>query len=640
MVFENERNKARKKQGHRYSEECMQYNSLLRLTGGPKNYRTSKANNVHGVPSLSSVKKNIRKNVSHIVEGVLRCDELKSHLTDRGLPLLVSLSEDATRVTGKVEYNVRSNTLVGFVLPIDSQSSMPIPNSYSARSAAEIESHFLNEIPVGLNVNVVMAQPLALNEPPFCLLICASDNSYPAKDIKKRWTHIIYKLSEFQIQVLSFASDGDPKYNSVMRYSMGIGVHETTILPNVAWFNCSTILDDTVFVQDSHHIGTKGRNRLLSSVADLRIGRFKIDVNHLHQLIKSQTSDKHGLTSTVISPADRQNFESVEKICDIRVLELLKKYVKQSDGTVAYLKILKNSLDAFLSINMSPLERVDKIYYSIHMLRIWRAHIVNHRSFTLDKNFITTNMYACIELNGHSLIVLMLYLQKIDAPQCFFPPLFGSQPCEHTFRLIRSMSSTYSTIVNFSMKGFIDKAQHVQYGHQLMTVNLSEYDFPDLNAKIERSLKASEILKDLPSENQIIEAVESAKARAIRDAAALGLKTSSYDGMCHINVIESLEEKTKKKKKVTVPRTPIKIHPNDDFTHMDLTEEHKTLKSIPNPQLKNSQRIDPSQVPIDSPYAVVATQKGDICVHKTTLCNLFSQPASLSSDRRLRVKQK
>lgn len=350
MVFENERNSARKKQGHRYSEECMQYNTLLRLTGGPKNYRTSKANNVHGVPSLSAINKNIRKNESHITEGVLRCEELKCHLTDRNLPFLVSLSEDATRVTGKVEYNARSNTLVGFVLPIDSQNSMPIPNSYSARSAAEIESHFLNEVPVGHNVNVVMAQPLALNEPPFCLLVYSSDNSYSAKDIKRRWTHIIDALSFFRIKVLSFASDGDPKYNSLMRYSMGIGARETTVLPDVAWFNCSTILDDTVYVQDSHHIGTKGRNRMLNS-ADLRIGQFKIDVNHLHQLIKLQTSDKHGLTVSVISPADRQNFESVEKICDDRVLKLLKEHVKKSDGTVAYLKILKSSLDAFLAIN-------------------------------------------------------------------------------------------------------------------------------------------------------------------------------------------------------------------------------------------------------------------------------------------------
>lgn len=328
---------------------------------------------------------------------------------------------------------------------------------------------------------------------------------------------------------------------------MGIGTHETTALPDAAWFNCSTLLDDTVFVQDSHHVGTKGRNRMLNS-ADLRIGRFKIYVNHLHQLIKSQTSDKHGLTVSVISPADRQNFESVEKICDARVLELLKEYVKNSDGTVAYLKILKSSLDAYLSINISPLEKVDKIWYSIHM----RANIVDHRSYTLDKNFITTNMYACIELNGHSLISSMLYLRKVGAQQCFFLLLYGSQPCEHTFRLIRSMSSTYSTIVNFSTKGFIEKTQHVQYGQQLMAVDLTEYDFPDVNAKIKRSLKSSEVLKELPSENDIIEAVETAKARAIRDAAALCLKTASYDGMCHINILGSLEEKKRTKRSETL----------------------------------------------------------------------------------------
>lgn len=636
MVFENERNKTRKKQGHRFSEECIQYNSLLRLTGGPKNYRTSKANNIHGVPSLSTIKKNIRKNESQIVEGVLRCEELKKHLIERDLPLLVSLSEDATRVTGKIEYSVRSNTLVGFVLPISTETSMPIPTSYLARSAAEVESHFLNKTSVGHNVNVIMAQPLALNEPPFCLLVYCSDNQYPATVIERRWTHIIDKLATINIKVLTIASDGDPKYNSVMRYSMGLGIQDTAILPNMAWFNCSTVLGDTVYVQDSDHVGTKGRNRLLSAVAKLRIGRYKIDVNHLHRLIQ-QTKGQSGLTPSVISPADRQNSASVEKICDLRVRELLEQYIKDSNGTVAYLKILESSMSAFLSLNIPPLERVNRIWYAIHMLRIWRTNILKHKTFTLDVNFITTNLYACIELNGHSLIALLLYLKEIGAPHCFFPPLYGSQPCEHTFRLIRSMTPTNSTVVNCSTKGFIERTQHLQYANQLITVDLSKYVFPDLNAKVERSLKSSEVIKELPTEDEIIKTVELAKNRAIQDAAALGLSTKAYDEMCHLNILEVLVQKPKMK---TDQRTRIQVHPNCNFTHEDLTEEHKTLKSIENPRLKNCQRLDPSQVEIDSQYVVVSTKKGDICAHKTSLCNLFTDPSSLSSDRRLRVKQK
>lgn len=93
-----------------------------------------------------------------VVEGVLRVTELKKYLKNRGCPLAVIISEDATRYIRSVCYNPTTNQLVGFALPLNS-NGMPIPNSFPARSTKEIEDHFNNGTVATMSISV-MAQPL------------------------------------------------------------------------------------------------------------------------------------------------------------------------------------------------------------------------------------------------------------------------------------------------------------------------------------------------------------------------------------------------------------------------------------------------------------------------------------------------
>ena len=66
--------------------------------------------------------------------------------------------------------------------------------------------------------------------------------------------------------------------------------------------------------------------------------------------------------------------------------------------------------------------------------------------YTLQNNFITNNAYMCVELNAHALI--MRVQGNFDC-ESFLPWLLGSQSCEKTFRTDRSMTSIFSTIINF-----------------------------------------------------------------------------------------------------------------------------------------------------------------------------------------------
>lgn len=53
----------------------------------------------------------------------------------------MSISEDATRVIGRVDYDTETDRCVGFVLPVD-QHGLPLIDSFTATSFSAIESMF------------------------------------------------------------------------------------------------------------------------------------------------------------------------------------------------------------------------------------------------------------------------------------------------------------------------------------------------------------------------------------------------------------------------------------------------------------------------------------------------------------------
>lgn len=110
------RNANRKKEGHRYDDTDKLFASYLRMIIGPMAYETLYRNLEGALPSLSSANRYVRASNCHMTEGILRCEELDVYLKQRKQPPIVSLSEDATRMVGKVQYDSNSNQLVGFHL--------------------------------------------------------------------------------------------------------------------------------------------------------------------------------------------------------------------------------------------------------------------------------------------------------------------------------------------------------------------------------------------------------------------------------------------------------------------------------------------------------------------------------------------
>lgn len=259
-------------------------------------------------------------------------------------------------------------------------------------------------------------------------------------------------------------------------------------------------------VQDTTHIGTKLRNRLLKPSIELPFGIYSISKTHLKELVTSCSKDVHQLTHTDIDPKDRQNFNSIMKICQEPVLNALKEFVPASHGTIMYLKICKWIIDSYMDSTLKPIERVYLIWKSVFILRGWRAWLIKE-GYSLEASFISYNAYVCVEINAHSLINVIEHFRENNLSMFFLPPLFSSQPCESTFRQLRSMSSTYSTVVNTSMLEIMNRIKKIQLqGEITFSKNLKDVNFPRL--KKELKIKTYD---ELPSNDEIIDIITKAK---------------------------------------------------------------------------------------------------------------------------------
>lgn len=70
--------------------------------------------------------------------------------------------------------------------------------------------------------------------------------------------------------------------------------------------------------------------------------KFCIEQSHLEYLINHFSKDQHLLTNSVLNPIDKQNFCSVLRMIDQRVITMLQTNVSNSNGTIMFLQIMRD----------------------------------------------------------------------------------------------------------------------------------------------------------------------------------------------------------------------------------------------------------------------------------------------------------
>ncbi len=692
IVSNAERNAERLPAGRRHSEVVKKFATSLFIYAGASAYSFLQQNLRHALPSMRTIQRSVYSEYKTMNEGEFRFDELVVHLSQHKAPKVITVGEDATRVIARVQYDCETNRCVGFVLPLN-ELGLPRVDSFLALSFEGIEGMFSDNL-IAKYAYVYMAQPLCDKAPSFCLACFGINNKFTAKEVLLRWQHILKECKKRGIIVLSVGGDGDSRLMKAMRSCINLFATRDESLSRffptpslkfseipLEWKSWFLIDPCTVAcVQDTVHIAVKLKSRLVKPSSLLPMGEYVAGIHHLRMLQASFGKDEHGLRERDIDHKDKQNFSAVMNI--IRASPFLNN-IPDAQATKQYVEVIQCVVDAYLDKDLDPLVRIEKIWYALIFLRYWRQWIILHPLYTLQRNFITQNAYLCIELNAHSILTFLMTIRDhFDSDASYFLPwLLGSQCCEKIFRSARSMTSTFSTIINFGMLGLLQRLHRLQIQSRLQAQSeQTGIVYPQIlrhKSEIGKSKHNKPPLVCL-SNIQICEAIIRANAMAKARVESLGMvdllkkhkvwstipasadvqsdQNDSYSDTDDEENVESIESPSGDLISSIVQETSTEC-PLDIETDIRTLKDGKMINSEMELKLSSLQRSLPQFKKVNSesiPMYEISGSNGDISFTpfvKVTLCNgmqvfirkttvvwLFQEGERVSSDRLFRVR--
>ena len=221
------------------------------------------------------------------------------------------------------------------------------------------------------------------------------------------------------ITILSFGADGDSRLMKAMKdttfhhksdceSTFQRSIFAPPSIPK-AWLEWFTLNPLSIsMVQDTVHVAVKLKSRSLKPSIILPMGPYIATSSHLRMMQLTIGKDIHGLREKDVNHKDKQNFEAVLHI--VNSAHLLEQN-PEAIATKHYIKIIECAVDSYLDKTLDPIKRIEKAWYALFFLRLWRQWILLNPTKTLKDNFITSNAFMCMEINAHSLITLILTIR-------------------------------------------------------------------------------------------------------------------------------------------------------------------------------------------------------------------------------------
>ncbi len=363
--------------------------------------------------------------------------------------------------------------------------------------------------------------------------------------------HISAQCEQRGIHVAAFGGDGDSRLMKAMRIAtlnstpptqeplLNLVPVSSLRPPEIplkwkSWF----LLKPTpiAFVQDTVYIAVKLKSRLLKPSVMLVMGKYVAGGHHIRMIQHIFGKDQHGLTERDVNHKDKQNFDAVLHI--IRASHLLEN-ISDAAGTKLYIKIIECVVEAYLNKSLDPIQRIEKMWFAVLFLRYWRQWLLLHPNYTLANNFITNNAFRCVEFNAHALLTFLLTARSRNI-DIFYPWALGSQTCERTFRAARSLTSTFSTITNFSMLSLLRRFHRIEIQFNLQSEMSEEIVFPRCRQNSQKEGNNSYVAHALNhySNSNIYDAVK----RAHLDAKAAMETLGMSDLLTKYDMLDSKED--------------------------------------------------------------------------------------------------
>lgn len=471
---------------------------------------------------------------------------------------------------------------------------------------------------------------MAPNAPRFILCVFGTNNKFRAHEVYKRLQWTKRAVQSKGMKVTGLSADGDSRLVKFM-------VHNTVQKKNK--FVCS---------QDSIHIGAKLKDKMLSPSLIMPMGRgHVVSRGHIFELIeKNNLRSEHQLCKSDINPKDKMNYKAVQRMCNPKVTELLRKHVVASEATAIYLDMMRDVVESFTEPGLKPLERIVKFWKWVYYVRFWRQWIENEDDYSLTCNFLTLNVQKCLEINGPALVQGIEVFRDSEEHNLFLPPLFSSQPCESSFRDYRAKSVTFSMLEMLNLQRGLDVVAESQ--HKLQSV----IKLPRHHKAIKISEETFHVPTSLPEDFEIQAALHQALLEASELAVRMGLiKKSSRVNCppCYVEPISDsdiMKDDEQHEEDNDIDSNIIQLDDKTSETVENLDAcgdvedvvEDLLVISSGNVGLKTFTDVNITET---SPLVKVLDGQGNqVVIRKTTLCWLLnSGDSKISSDRLKRVAE-
>ncbi|KAK4012282.1 hypothetical protein OUZ56_021383 [Daphnia magna] len=590
-------------------------------------YEVFYTNMAGAIPCLSTVKSKLYQYDGSVPEGVINVKYLKDFLIQNNLPFIVSLSEDCSAIVAKREYDTASNSVMGVSLPMEANGlrNQKLAVVTDVKSIVDVFERF----PRATLMLVVMAQPLVDGIPPIRILSFCTDNKFTAEDVTARMHTIITALAAEEILALVCSADGDAREVKFMRETEELGLPVPKSIPvgqemlytlkQKYFYFAALRIPCGISVQDPVHLVAKERMRLLRSEKFLAIGNFIASPVHLQTVMNQYDKSRHLLKPEDLNAHDKMNYGSAERLCQPHISQLLEN-VEGSEATQFYLRLMYYSSSSYLDKALSPIDRVYRIWYVTFSLRLWRYWITCDKAYTLAANFMTLNVYLCVEFNAHALVLMILALQ--DKPESFKPWLCTSQPCESYFRGGRSCTANYSTMINFTARDFLKcRCRKIDANIRLTAEGVKDgLSYPRFERPFDQPPNTK--VWDMPSMEEMDIKIRLALTDAEEDLKKLG-NSCDEDNSDLLDESDESHYEVSPDQIVTVFNRESSEDVSEDVLRVDAdNDEFDALSAVMNGTFRDISKTHPVHSNIENTaFATIARSDGHIqAVSKQTIC--------------------
>jgi cytochrome b involved in lipid metabolism len=140
--------------GNRFDDQLRKFCQYLYFKGGYNCYDNLYQNT--SIPATETLKHNIQED--RMQTSKLYVHDLVSFLIKHELPHEVIISEDATRILSRIEYDHQNNEILGLLAKTDEHTGMPIRNFFDAGKPSQVLD-YISKNKVAPYVQIIMAKP-------------------------------------------------------------------------------------------------------------------------------------------------------------------------------------------------------------------------------------------------------------------------------------------------------------------------------------------------------------------------------------------------------------------------------------------------------------------------------------------------